>query len=35
MQVLQQGYVVHDRLLRPARVGVTKGGAEGPVDKTA
>ena len=35
MQILQPGYVVHDRLLRPARVGVTKGGAEGPVDKTA
>ena len=35
MQVLQPGYMVHDRLLRPARVGVTKGGADGPVDRTA
>lgn len=35
MQVLQPGYTVHERLLRPARVGVSKGGAEGPVDSTA
>jgi len=35
MQVLQPGYMVHDRLLRPARVGVTKGGADGPIDRTA
>jgi molecular chaperone GrpE len=27
VQVLQPGYVVHDRLLRPAMVGVAKGGA--------
>ncbi len=25
-QVLETGYMIHDRLLRPARVGVTKGG---------
>lgn len=25
-QVMQDGYVIHDRLLRPAMVGVTKGG---------
>jgi molecular chaperone GrpE len=25
--VLQPGYVLHDRLLRPAMVGVAKGGA--------
>jgi molecular chaperone GrpE len=25
-QVLEAGYMIHDRLLRPARVGVTKGG---------
>lgn len=25
-QVLETGYTIHDRLLRPARVGVTKGG---------
>lgn len=25
-QVMQEGYVIHDRLLRPAMVGVTKGG---------
>lgn len=29
VQVLQPGYVLHDRLLRPAMVGVAKGGAEG------
>ncbi len=27
VQVLQAGYVIHDRLLRPAMVGVAKGGA--------
>jgi molecular chaperone GrpE len=27
VEVLQPGYVVHDRLLRPAMVGVAKGGA--------
>jgi molecular chaperone GrpE len=26
--VLQPGYVLHDRLLRPAMVGVAKGGAK-------
>jgi molecular chaperone GrpE len=43
VQVLQAGYVLHDRLLRPAMVGVAKGGAEGeggdrlhqPVDTSA
>src|SRR6266702_4944157 len=29
VEVLQPGYVLHDRLLRPAMVGVAKGGAEG------
>ena len=29
VQVLQPGYVLHDRLLRPAMVGVAKGGADG------
>lgn len=29
VQVLQPGYVLHDRLLRPAMVGVAKGGVEG------
>jgi molecular chaperone GrpE len=29
IEVLQPGYVLHDRLLRPAMVGVAKGGAEG------
>jgi len=29
VQVLQTGYVLHDRLLRPAMVGVAKGGSEG------
>lgn len=28
VQVLQAGYVIHDRLLRPAMVGVAKGSAE-------
>jgi molecular chaperone GrpE len=27
--VLQSGYVLHDRLLRPAMVGVAKGGPSG------
>jgi molecular chaperone GrpE len=31
IEVLQPGYVLHDRLLRPAMVGVAKGGAT-PVD---
>jgi molecular chaperone GrpE len=30
VQVLQPGYVLHDRLLRPAMVGVAKGGEEAP-----
>jgi molecular chaperone GrpE len=30
VEVLQPGYVVHDRLLRPAMVGVAKGGAPVP-----
>jgi molecular chaperone GrpE len=30
VEVLQPGYVVHDRLLRPAMVGVAKGGASAP-----
>jgi molecular chaperone GrpE len=29
MQVIEPGYLIHDRLLRPARVGVAKGGAAG------
>jgi molecular chaperone GrpE len=29
VQVLQPGYLIHDRLLRPALVGVAKGGAAG------
>lgn len=34
-QVMQNGYVIHDRLLRPAMVGVTKGGPkyEAPVEE--
>jgi molecular chaperone GrpE len=28
LQVLQPGYVMHDRLLRPAMVGVSKGGSQ-------
>jgi molecular chaperone GrpE len=36
LQVLQAGYVIHDRLLREALVGVAKGGtASGKVDQTA
>lgn len=36
VEVLQAGYVLHDRLLRPAMVGVAKGGGEAPqrVDTT-
>ncbi|SCA55826.1 Protein GrpE [Candidatus Terasakiella magnetica] len=41
-QVMQDGYVIHDRLLRPAMVGVTKGGPkyeapseEAPADEAA
>ncbi len=34
MQVVSKGYMIHDRLLRPARVGIAKdegqGGSEGP-----
>jgi len=30
VEVLQPGYVLHDRLLRPAMVGVAKGGAPAP-----
>jgi len=30
VEVLQDGYVLHDRLLRPAMVGVAKGGAAAP-----
>jgi molecular chaperone GrpE len=30
VEVLQPGYVLHDRLLRPAMVGVAKGGAAAP-----
>jgi molecular chaperone GrpE len=32
VEVLQPGYVLHDRLLRPAMVGVAKGGAK-PADR--
>ncbi len=39
VQVMQPGYVLHDRLLRPAMVGVAKGGApeqeKSRVDETA
>ncbi|MBI1274182.1 MAG: nucleotide exchange factor GrpE [Alphaproteobacteria bacterium] len=38
VQVMQAGYMIHDRLLREALVGVSKGGAEAPphkVDETA
>ena len=30
VQVLQPGYVIHDRLLRPAMVGVAKAAARTP-----
>jgi molecular chaperone GrpE len=29
VQVVQAGYRLHDRLLRPARVGISKGGPKG------
>lgn len=32
VQVMQVGYVIKDRLLRPAMVGVAKGGGKAPVD---
>jgi hypothetical protein len=32
--VLQPGYVLHDRLLRPAMVGVAKAGSPPPDDGT-
>ncbi len=32
IQVIEPGYVLHDRLLRPARVGVAKGGAKTPAN---
>lgn len=32
MQVIEAGYVLNDRLLRPARVGVSKGNPETPAD---
>ncbi|MDR3450130.1 MAG: nucleotide exchange factor GrpE [Alphaproteobacteria bacterium] len=35
VQVLQAGYVIHDRLLREAMVAVSKGGASTHVDKSA
>lgn len=38
LQVIETGYVLKDRLLRPAKVGVSKGGpkeAPAPVDETA
>lgn len=37
LQVMQEGYVIKDRLLRPAMVGVAKGGTKNtePVDTTA
>jgi molecular chaperone GrpE len=35
VQVLQPGYVLHDRLLRPALVGVAKGGANGAAPSPA
>jgi molecular chaperone GrpE len=34
IEVLQPGYVLHDRLLRPAMVGVAKGGAASPSEGT-
>ena len=30
VRVLQGGYMLHDRLLRPAQVGVSKGGPKTP-----
>ena len=35
VEVLQPGYVIHDRLLRPAMVGVAKGGAKADSDAAA
>lgn len=35
VQVLQAGYVIHDRLLREALVAVSKGGASAKIDATA
>jgi molecular chaperone GrpE len=35
VEVLQPGYVLHDRLLRPAMVGVAKGGARAGSDAAA
>ena len=35
VEVLQPGYVLHDRLLRPAMVGVAKGGAKADSDAAA
>jgi molecular chaperone GrpE len=35
VEVLQPGYVLHDRLLRPAMVGVAKGGARADPDDAA
>lgn len=35
VQVLEAGYKIHDRLLRPARVAAAKNGASGPVDLSA
>jgi molecular chaperone GrpE len=35
VQVLQPGYILHDRLLRPALVGVAKGGANGAASSPA
>jgi molecular chaperone GrpE len=35
VEVLQPGYVLHDRLLRPAMVGVAKGGAKAGGDAAA
>jgi molecular chaperone GrpE len=35
VEVLQPGYVLHDRLLRPAMVGVAKGGVKGDPDRTS
>jgi molecular chaperone GrpE len=31
VQVVEPGYMIHDRLLRPARVGIAKGSGGGPV----
>jgi len=32
VQVIEPGYTIHERLLRPARVGVAKGGSDSRVD---